>query len=141
MFAPTTLQGAIDRLGFVQADPIRSPARAQDLILRHRVRAYRAGDLERHYSSLDVEEDCLYAYGFLSRRVWHLLHPRKTPALRMLERKVLDTAPQPRRGASPGVGGVSRQTTDGERLGRLLKSHDERTGVAALARPSQGCEA
>ena len=30
-----TLPDAIDRLGFVQADPIRSPARAQDLILRH----------------------------------------------------------------------------------------------------------
>ena len=78
LFAPTTLQAAIDRLGFVQADPIRSPARAQDLILRHRVQEYRAGDLERDYASLDVEEDYLYAYGFLSRHVWRLLHPRKT---------------------------------------------------------------
>ena len=26
LFAPTTLQAAIDRLGFVQADPIRAPA-------------------------------------------------------------------------------------------------------------------
>lgn len=68
-FDPTTLQAAIDRLGFVQADPIRSPARAQDLILRHRVQAYQSGDLERHYATLDVEEDYLYAYGFLSRRV------------------------------------------------------------------------
>ena len=91
LFAPTTLQAAIDRLGFVQADPIRSPARAQDLILRHRVRAYRAGDLERQYGSLDVEEDYLYAYGFLSRRAWRLLHPRKTTAMGRLETKVLDT--------------------------------------------------
>ncbi len=68
LFQPTTLQGAIDRLGFVQADPIRSPARAQDLILRHRVDGYRAGDLERHYASLDIEEDYLYAYGFVARR-------------------------------------------------------------------------
>ena len=30
-------RSAIDRLGFVQADPIRAPARAQDLTLRHRV--------------------------------------------------------------------------------------------------------
>lgn len=90
LFAPTTLQAAIDRLGFVQADPIRSPARAQDLILRHRVDDYRAGDLERQYASLDVEEDYLYAYGFLSRRVWNFLHPRKTSALRQLERKVLE---------------------------------------------------
>ena len=47
LFKPTTLKRALDRLGFVQADPIRAPARAQDLILRHRVKDYRAGDLER----------------------------------------------------------------------------------------------
>ena len=52
LFGPTTLAEAIDRLGFVQADPILLPARAQDLILRHRVRGYHAGDLERHYASL-----------------------------------------------------------------------------------------
>jgi uncharacterized protein len=91
LFPTTTLQAAIDRLGFVQADPIRSPARAQDLILRQRVDDYRAGDLERDYALLDVEEDHLYAYGFLSKRVWQLLHPRKAPALRVLERKVLET--------------------------------------------------
>jgi hypothetical protein len=91
LFEPTTLQGAIDRLAFVQADPIRSPARAQDLILRHRVRDYHAGDLERDYASLDVEEDYLYAYGFLSKRAWVLLHPRKTSVLRSLEKKVLKT--------------------------------------------------
>jgi len=90
LFPPTTLRDAIDRLGFVQADPIRSPARAQDLILRHRVHGYRAGDLERHYASLDIEEDYLYAYGFLSKPVWQLLHPRKSTSLRALERKVLD---------------------------------------------------
>ena len=52
---------------------------------------YRAGDLERQYPSLDVEEDYLYAYGFLSRRVWQLLHPRKTSTLKALEKKVLAT--------------------------------------------------
>jgi hypothetical protein len=91
LFSPITLQGAIARLGFVQADPIRSPARAQDLILRHRVAAYRAGDLERQYASLEIEEDYLYAYGFLSKPVWQLLHPRKAPRLRALEKKVLET--------------------------------------------------
>src|SRR5271165_3575236 len=30
LFEPTTLSRAIDKLGFVQADPIRAPARAQD---------------------------------------------------------------------------------------------------------------
>ena len=37
LFPPTTLERALDTLGFVQADPIRAPARAQDLTLRHRV--------------------------------------------------------------------------------------------------------
>lgn len=41
LFAPTTLARAIVKLGFVQADPIRAPARAQDLTLRHRVKASR----------------------------------------------------------------------------------------------------
>jgi uncharacterized protein YcaQ len=90
LFPPTSLAAAIDRLGFVQADPIRSPARAQDLILRHRVQGYRAGDLEQQYASLGVEEDYLYAYGFLSKAVWQLLHPRKTPPLRAFEKKVLE---------------------------------------------------
>ena len=62
-----SLQGALDRLGFVQADPIRAPARAQDLTLRHRVTGYRAGDLERAYQDLDVHEDFFVNYGFVSR--------------------------------------------------------------------------
>jgi uncharacterized protein YcaQ len=57
LFTPTTLRRAPQKLGFVQADPIRAPARAQDLTLRHRVKNYRAGDLERRYAELDVEED------------------------------------------------------------------------------------
>lgn len=86
--APTTLPAAIQRLGFVQADPIRSPARAQDLILRHRVKGYRAGDLERHYPSLGIDEDFLYAYGFLTEPVRRVLHPRKTRPLKKLESHV-----------------------------------------------------
>ena len=76
LFAPTTLQGALDRLGFVQADPIRAPARAQDLTLRHRVIGYRAGDLERHYGDLDVYEDVFVNYGFVTGAVQALMHPR-----------------------------------------------------------------
>jgi uncharacterized protein YcaQ len=57
LFTPTTLTRALDTLGFVQADPIRAPARAQDLTLRHRVQGYRAGDLERRYATIDVHED------------------------------------------------------------------------------------
>ena len=89
LFPPTTLRAAIHRLGFVQADPIRSPARAQDLILRHRVQDYRAGDLEQRYRTLKIEEDYLYAYGFVPRAVWRLIHPRDTQDLSPLEKKVL----------------------------------------------------
>ena len=77
LFKPTTLPRAIQRLGFVQADPIRAPARAQDLTLRHRVKDYRAGDLERRYAKLDIEEDCLVNDGFLPREHLALMHPRK----------------------------------------------------------------
>ncbi|MCU1260315.1 MAG: hypothetical protein JWO80_3200 [Bryobacterales bacterium] len=90
LFRPTTLRQAIERLGFVQADPIRSPARAQDLILRHRVKNYRSGDLDEHYSSLDVEEDFLYAYGFMPRSTWVLLHPRLEGKLSTAEQRVLE---------------------------------------------------
>jgi uncharacterized protein len=76
LFPPTTLIGAIERLGFVQADPIRAPARAQDLILRHRVAHYRAGDLERLYPELEIEEDVFVNYGFLPRAHAALMHPR-----------------------------------------------------------------
>src|SRR5204863_9279329 len=76
LFKPTTLKRALDRLGFVQADPIRAPARAQDLILRHRVKDYHAGDLERLYPRLGIEEDFFVVYGFLTRPVQALMHPR-----------------------------------------------------------------
>ncbi len=89
LFTPTSLKKTIERLGFVQADPIRSPARAQDLILRHRVKDYRAGDLERQYSKLDIEEDFLYAYGFMPRATWQLLHPRLDRKLTASEKRVL----------------------------------------------------
>ena len=76
LFAPTTLARAVAKLGFVQADPIRAPARAQDLILRHRVKHYRAGELERRYPRLQIEEDFFINYGFLPRESYALMHPR-----------------------------------------------------------------
>lgn len=76
LFRPVTLPAAIRRLGFVQADPMRAPARAQDLILFQRVRDYRAGDLERRYERLGIEEDAFVNYGFLPRETLALLHPR-----------------------------------------------------------------
>ena len=95
LFKPTTLPRAIEKLGFVQADPIRAPARAQDLTLRHRVAGYRAGDLERRYPRLAVEEDFFVNYGFLPREVHTLMHPRTarqawTKARRKQAQAVLD---------------------------------------------------
>lgn len=85
-----TLRGAIDRAGFVQADPIRAPARAQDLILRQRLESYRAGDLERRYPELEIEEGYLYAYGFLERSLWQLRHPPNAKGLSKRERRLLE---------------------------------------------------
>src|SRR2546423_8726942 len=76
LFPPTTLKRALHRMQFVQADPIRAPARAQDLILRHRVKDYCAGDLERRYAKLGVEEDSFINYGFVTRELQALMHPR-----------------------------------------------------------------
>ena len=76
LFKPTTLMRAIGKLGFVQADPIRAPARAQDLTLRHRVIGYQAGELERRYPRLALEEDFFVNYGFLPRAHQALMHPR-----------------------------------------------------------------
>jgi len=81
LFPPTTLKRALHRMGFVQADPIRAPARAQDLILRHRVKNYRAGDLERRYITLGVEEDFFINYGFVTRELQGLMHPRSNSSV------------------------------------------------------------
>ncbi len=80
LFPPTDLVSAVRTLGYVQADPIRAPARAQDLILRHRVKDYRVDDLERHYPKLPLIEDTIYNYGFFHRETRALLHPRKLSA-------------------------------------------------------------
>jgi uncharacterized protein YcaQ len=79
LFKPTSLQRAIARLGFVQADPMRAPARAQDLILAHRVKGYRVGELECRYPRLAIEEAFFINYGFLPRETLALLHPRGAP--------------------------------------------------------------
>ena len=39
---------------------------------------YRVGDLDRGYPTLPLEEDHLYAYGFLARPLRRFLHPRST---------------------------------------------------------------
>jgi uncharacterized protein YcaQ len=144
LFQPTSLAAALERLAFVQADPIRAPARAQDLILRPRVEGYAAGDLEAHYPSLGLEEDLLYAYGFLTRPAWRLLHPRALAAPTKLEQRILahvraggPTHPrtlEPHFGGARVVnawGGSSKQTTDA--LERL-----HRRGLLRVARRENG---
>ena len=43
------------------------------------MRGYRAGDLERSFARLKLEEDFLYAYGFMPAETTQLLHPRPDP--------------------------------------------------------------
>jgi len=76
LFRPTSLLRAVNRLGYLQYDPIRAPARAQDLILRHRVEGYQAGDLDARYARMPVEEDLFVNYGVLPRATQRLMHPR-----------------------------------------------------------------
>ena len=88
LFAPTSLPKAIVKLGFVQADPIRAPARAQDLTLRHRVKGYCAGDIERRYSEMEIEEDFFVNYGFMPRHTQALMHPRRPKTVLSAERRM-----------------------------------------------------
>jgi uncharacterized protein YcaQ len=81
VFTPATLEQTLDTLAFVQADPIRAPARAQDLFLRPRVAGYRTGDLDRRYPALAIEEDVFINYGFVTRALQALMHPRIGAAL------------------------------------------------------------
>jgi hypothetical protein len=120
---------APSRLGFVQADPIRAPARAQDLTLRHRVRDYRAGDLERRYPRLAVEEDFFVNYGFLPRATQQLMHPR-TPRTRLAEGAL---------GAGAGGAGVRARARRGApaRGRRAVRARqDHATGSAASSNAS-----
>src|SRR5260370_19509138 len=115
LFTPTTLKRALHRLGFVQADPIRAPARAQDLILRHRVKDYRAGDLERRYRQLGIEEDFFLVYGFVTRSIHVLMHPRSDTGVPAESREPWPAAQETRttpvgvrtrtRGGTPARGG------------------------------------
>ncbi|MFT5498587.1 MAG: hypothetical protein ACI9TH_004002, partial [Kiritimatiellia bacterium] len=87
----SSLAAALEGLQFVQADPIRAPARAQDLMLRQRVAAYQAAELERTFPELDAEEGYLFAYGFMRPEVWRDLRWRPRAKLTKLEREVLAT--------------------------------------------------
>jgi uncharacterized protein YcaQ len=78
LFAPTTLVDAVERMGgFVQADPLRAPARAQDLTLRPRVQGYKHGQLEQAYPTLPLKEDFFVNYGFVTPALRACMHPRE----------------------------------------------------------------
>ena len=87
----SSLAAALESLRFVQADPIRSPARAQDLILRQPVNTYMGGELEREFPELEAEEGYLFAYGFMRPDVWRDIRWRRRTKLTTLERQVLTT--------------------------------------------------
>ena len=149
-FAPTTLKRALHRMGFVQADPIRAPARAQDLMLRHRVKDYRAGDLERRYARLGLEEDFFVTYGFVTRPLQtadaSALGDRRPGRLSpSLARRAQEEGKAPagvrartRRGA-PARGRRPFLARHGrELLGRLVERHDASAGRHALPRLAAG---
>ena len=84
LFAPTTLQNALTKIGFVQIDPISAPAPAHDLILRHRVQGYQKGDIERVYSqsqsSWALEEAFFINHGYVPRALASQLWASKPPS-------------------------------------------------------------
>ena len=129
LFPPTTLKRALNKLGFVQADPIRAPARAQDLTLRHRVKGYRAGDLERRYASLGIEEDVFVNYGFVPSAVYALMHPRADmshwpPGRRKQVAGAAGVRARARHGASARGGCPLLSRHGDELLGRLVERDD-----------------
>ena len=68
--APASLARAIERSGFVQADPIRAPAHAQDLTLRHRDRGEaHPREVDRRFAHGSVTN----YWGGSSRATTHLL--------------------------------------------------------------------
>jgi uncharacterized protein len=89
-----SLETVLSQLQFVQADPIRAPARAQDLILRPRVHSYKANDLEQHYTTLPLEEDYFVNYGFLHTNTAHFFHPRTLQRTQQIERDAPELLPQ-----------------------------------------------
>ena len=114
-------------MNFVQADPIRAPARAQDLILRHRVKNYKAGDLERRYIKLGIEEDLFIVYGFMTRNLHRLMHPRGwmnvNPGRQDKKKRtgVAGVRPHPRHRASARCGRALFARHCHQLLGRLLQ--------------------
>lgn len=58
--------------------------------MRQRVEGYAAGDLEKKFPRLRLEEGYLFAYGFMTPEVWRHLRFRPQSKLKKRERAVLD---------------------------------------------------
>ena len=150
LFPPTTLKRALHRMGFVQADPIRAPARAQDLILRHRVKDYHAGDLERRYAKLGVDEDFFINYGFVTRTLQSLMHPRSNSLVPAEGRLPWPVARRKRAAALAGIRAPARDRASAGRrrsflprqgeelLGRTVECYDSSSGCDALSGAAAG---
>lgn len=74
--ATGSLEDVVRAMRFVQFDPIRRPAMAQDLLLCQRVDGYRAGDLTAAHPIAGFEEDSIHVYGLLDPDLRALAHPR-----------------------------------------------------------------
>ena len=138
LFQPTTLERALDTLGFVQADPIRAPARAQDLTLRHRVERLSSG---RSGAAL---RSARRRRGFLRQL---RLRDARRPRADASARGVRPRGPSPRRKrveailsfvsaqgtAHPRAGRRSLRSRVGHQLlGRLVERHDASADRHAL---------
>ncbi len=135
LFPETSLRRAIGRLGFIQADPIRSPARAQDLILRHRVTGYRAGDLDRKYRALKLEEDYLYAYGFMPIADLATSSSEKRAIPHQGRAESARHCCQSKASPPPGTGNALGQEPGGQCMGRIFEGDNPISGEASLPRP------
>ena len=124
---------AIDRLGFVQADPIRSPARAQDLILRQGsadiARAISSGSTRRSMSRRTI---CTRTDFFRSAHGTCCIRGRRRRSTRS-KRRCLNRN-QARRSASGSARSTPRQAPRRECVGRVFESDDSRARMAALER-------
>jgi len=148
LFEPTSLPRAIARLGFVQVDPIRAPARAQDLTLRHRVDGYRAGDLERPGRRSGKALPAPARRGGFLRQLRHPAACHPVPDAPADGTHCMAACPLEAGGSRPGVRAEPRRGPPARRGCRLRARHDpERvrrqqpgqhaaTGRHALPRPA-----
>lgn len=135
LFRPTTLKSAVERLKFVQADLIRSPARAQDLMVgsESRITGQATWNGNTQFSILKKM--------FYTPTVFF---PVIFGNCRILERRLIcpnlseKSLRQSRNSARfiERIGSALRTRTGCQCPGRLFKSDDARSGKFTLSRAS-----